>query len=87
MISVAKFGGSSVASSEQFNKVKNIVLSDAKRKIVVVSAPGKRFKEDSKVTDLLYLLWSHVKYGVDASKIIDDIKGRYEEIKNELLSL
>ena len=84
MISVAKFGGSSVASSEQFNKVKNIVLSDAKRKIVVVSAPGKRFKEDSKVTDLLYLLWSHVKYGVDASKILSDIKQRYEEIKNEL---
>ncbi len=84
MISVAKFGGSSVASSEQFNKVKNIVLSDSKRKIVVVSAPGKRFKEDSKVTDLLYLLWSHVKYGVDASKILSDIKQRYEDIKVEL---
>ena len=84
MITVAKFGGSSVASSEQFNKVKNIITSDAKRKIVVVSAPGKRFKSDNKVTDLLYLLWSHVKFGVDASKIIDDIKGRYQEIKDEL---
>lgn len=84
MITVVKFGGSSVASSEQFNKVKNIVLSDPKRKIVVVSAPGKRFKGDNKVTDLLYLLWSHVKYGVDASNIIGDITSRYEEIAKEL---
>ncbi len=84
MITVAKFGGSSVASSEQFTKVKNIITSDSKRKIVVVSAPGKRFKADNKVTDLLYLLWSHIKFGVDASKIIDDIKGRYQEIKDEL---
>lgn len=84
MITVAKFGGSSLASSEQFNKVKNIIEKDKKRKIVVVSAPGKRFKEDSKVTDLLYLLWSHVKYGVDASNILNDIKQRYFEIKNAL---
>ena len=84
MITVAKFGGSSLASSEQFNKVKNIIEKDKKRKIVVVSAPGKRFKEDSKVTDLLYLLWSHVKYGVDASNILNDIKQRYLEIKNSL---
>ncbi len=84
MITVAKFGGSSVASSEQFNKVKNIILSDKKRKIVVVSAPGKRYKNDNKVTDLLYLLWSHVKYGVDASNIISDITKRYEEIASEL---
>ena len=84
MITVAKFGGSSLASSEQFNKVKNIIEKDKKRRIVVVSAPGKRFKQDSKVTDLLYLLWSHVKYGVDASNIIADIKERYLEIKNAL---
>lgn len=84
MITVAKFGGSSLASSEQFNKVKNIVEKDKNRKIVVVSAPGKRFKEDSKVTDLLYLLWSHVKYGIDASTVLNDIKQRYFEIKNAL---
>ncbi len=84
MITVVKFGGSSLASSEQFKKVKNIILSDDKRKVVVVSAPGKRFGKDSKVTDLLYLLWSHVKYGVDASKIINDIKERYLEIQKEL---
>ena len=84
MITVVKFGGSSLASSEQFKKVKNIILSDDKRKVVVVSAPGKRFGKDSKVTDLLYLLWSHVKYGVDASKIVNDIKERYLEIQREL---
>lgn len=84
MISVVKFGGSSVASSEQFKKVKNIVLSDEKRSIVVVSALGKRFKQDNKITDLLYLLSAHKKYGVDISKMIEMIEERYEEIKNDL---
>ena len=84
MITVVKFGGSSVASSTQFEKVKNIVLSDEKRKIVVVSAPGKRRKEDNKITDMLYLLSSHVKYNIDASALISTIAGRYEEIKTEL---
>ena len=51
MITVTKFGGSSVATAEQFNKVKNIIESDERRKVVVVSAPGKRFSGDSKVTD------------------------------------
>ncbi len=84
MITVVKFGGSSVASSAQFEKVKNIVLSDPKRKIVVVSAPGKRRKEDNKITDMLYLLSSHVKYNIDASSLIATIAERYEEIKTEL---
>ena len=84
MITVVKFGGSSVASSGQFEKVKNIVLSDAKRKIVVVSAPGKRCKEDNKITDMLYLLSSHVKYGIDASALVATISERYEEIRREL---
>lgn len=84
MITVVKFGGSSVASGKQFEKVKNIVLSDEKRKIVVVSAPGKRDKNDDKITDLLYLLSSHIKYGVDATNILNIIKNRYEQIKNEL---
>ena len=84
MITVVKFGGSSVASSGQFKKVKDIVLSDDKRKIVVVSAPGKRVKEDDKITDMLYLLSSHVKYNIDASNLIEKIASRYEEITNEL---
>lgn len=50
---VCKFGGTSVASAEQIQKVANIVKANPKRKIVVVSAPGKRFSDDIKVTDLL----------------------------------
>ena len=61
MITVVKFGGSSVASAKQFNKVKNIVKGDEKRQAVVVSALGKRTKEDSKITDLLYVLSSPLK--------------------------
>ena len=84
MIKVCKFGGSSLASSSQFEKVKNIILSDKRRKAVVVSAPGKRFKEDNKVTDLLYLLCAHLKYGVDYSSIFNIIKDRFIKIKEEL---
>ena len=54
MSKVVKFGGSSLASAEQFKKVGDIVRADASRKYVVPSAPGKRFKEDTKVTDMLY---------------------------------
>ena len=53
---VCKFGGTSVASAEQIKKVAEIVKSDPTRKIIVVSAPGKRFGEDEKVTDLLIRL-------------------------------
>lgn len=54
MIKVVKFGGSSLASAEQFKKVGDIIKADADRRYVVPSAPGKRFKEDTKVTDMLY---------------------------------
>lgn len=54
-IKVAKFGGSSVADAIQIGKIKDIVCADQDRRYVVVSAPGKRFDDDSKVTDLLYL--------------------------------
>ncbi len=84
MITVVKFGGSSVASAEQFQKVKNIVLADEKRKIVVVSALGKRFSGDNKITDLLYLLSAHIRYGVDYSSILKLIFDRYQEICTEL---
>lgn len=50
---VIKFGGSSLANATQLRKVFNIVKSDSSRKIVVVSAPGKRSSDDEKVTDLL----------------------------------
>lgn len=84
MITVTKFGGSSVATAEQFKKVKNIIESDDRRKVVVVSAPGKRFSGDSKVTDLLYLLSAHIRFGVDYTHVADMIIERYEEIRNEL---
>jgi aspartate kinase len=54
MVKTVKFGGSSLASAEQFQKVKAIVTGDAARRYVVVSAPGKRFPGDDKITDLLY---------------------------------
>ena len=59
-IKVVKFGGSSVADAIQLQKVKNISEADPDRKYVVVSAPGKRFDDDSKITDLLYLCKSHI---------------------------
>ena len=54
MSKVVKFGGSSLASAEQFKKVGNIIRADKERKYVVPSAPGKRFSDDTKVTDMLY---------------------------------
>ena len=64
MLKVAKFGGSSVAGAAQFEKVGSIIGSDPDRKVVVVSACGKRFEKDHKLTDLLYLCHAHMEYGV-----------------------
>ena len=84
MIKVCKFGGSSVADAGQFLKIKNIVKSDKARKFVVVSAVGKANKDDHKITDLLYVLYSHVKYGVDYESIMKIVEDKYNAIKNEL---
>ena len=54
MIKVTKFGGSSLASAQQMEKVGNIIRSDPDRKYIIPSAPGKRFSDDTKVTDMLY---------------------------------
>lgn len=81
---VSKFGGSSVANSEQIRKVLNIINSDDERKIVVVSAPGKRFKEDVKTTDLLIRLYDKVINKLDYSNKLRQIIERYEEIVKEL---
>lgn len=80
MIKAVKFGGSSLASAEQFKKVKNIILSEDDRKYVVPSAPGRRFPEDVKVTDLLYRCHGEAKVGMDYAHTLDVIKSRYEEI-------
>ena len=84
MLVVTKFGGASLSSSTQFQKVKNIVESDAKRKIVVVSALGKRSSDDTKITDLLYILHAHLKYSVAYNDIWEMIYSRYVEIKDKL---
>ncbi len=62
-IIVAKFGGSSLSDSNQFKKIKDIVKSDKRRRYIVPSAPGKRFPDDTKVTDLLYLSYDQIIKG------------------------
>lgn len=84
MLKITKFGGSSVANAEQFRKVKAIVEADPARKYVVVSAPGKRDKNDNKITDLLYLLDAHRQYHVDGSNVYKLIRQRFIDIKTEL---
>ncbi|SDY32236.1 aspartate kinase [Evansella caseinilytica] len=77
---VVKFGGSSVASPEQFQKVANIVLADRKRKFIIVSAPGKRHDVDRKMTDLLIQLADSVAEGRDDSAAFASVMERYQEI-------
>lgn len=83
MVKVLKFGGSSLSDSSQFAKVKKIVEADESRQIVVVSAPGRRNSEDSKITDLLYLCHAHIKYDVSFDNIRQMIADRYVEIARE----
>lgn len=83
MLKVLKFGGSSLADGAQFAKVKNIVENDPSREVVIVSAPGKRVSDDNKITDLLYLVRAHIKYGVSQEGILDMIRSRYVGIKEE----
>ena len=84
MLKVLKFGGSSMADATQFEKVKSIVQADPSRKVVIVSAAGKRFSDDHKLTDLLYLCHAHLKYGVACDNVFDMIRSRYMEIRDEL---
>lgn len=84
MIKVAKFGGTSLADANQFKKVHDIVNDNDERKFVVVSAPGKRFKEDNKITDMLYLTHAHTKYSVPYDPVFTIIEERFLSIKNEL---
>ena len=84
MLKVVKFGGSSMADAGQYRKVRDILAADPTRKIVIVSAAGKRFSGDHKLTDLLYLCFSHVKYGVDCDRIFGMIRSRYLQIRDDL---
>lgn len=81
---VIKFGGSSLASAQQLKKVVQIVKDDAKRKIVVVSAPGKRFSEDDKVTDLLISIAKKSLFNQDFSEDMNKVVHRYQEIADDL---
>ncbi len=84
MLKVTKFGGSSMADAGQYRKIRDILLADKGRKVVVVSAAGKRNKNDNKITDLLYLCHAHSQYGVDCTPVFDMITSRYVEIRDEL---
>lgn len=84
MLIVSKFGGSSVCDAQQFNNVKSIISGNPLRRVVVVSALGKRNSNDNKVTDLLYLLSAHIKYKINADHIWELIFNRYDEINRTL---
>ncbi len=84
MIKAVKFGGSSVASREQFEKVRHIIEEDPDRRVVVVSAAGKRSPEDHKLTDLLYLCHAHLQYGVSCGEIFETVKQRFLALREEL---
>ena len=80
MSKVVKFGGSSLASAEQFQKVADIIRSDPERRYVVPSAPGKRFKNDTKVTDMLYACYDLAEADQDFEQAFSAIEARYREI-------
>ena len=80
MSKVVKFGGSSLASAEQFKKVGDIIRAEEDRKYVVPSAPGKRNSKDTKVTDMLYACYALAEAGKNFDKELTKIKERYEEI-------
>lgn len=81
---VVKFGGSSLADANQFIKVANIIKADEARRYVVPSAPGKRFPQDTKVTDMLYACYDVAARGGDFSELFEAIAARYMEIVKEL---
>lgn len=83
-IKVAKFGGTSLSDADQFKKVKKIITSDASRRYIVPSAPGKRHGDDTKITDLLYLCDVQHKHKVCFDNTFDIIIQRYLEIISNL---
>ena len=84
MLKVLKFGGTSMADAKQMAKVRSIIEADPARRVVVVSAAGKRYRDDHKITDLLYLCHAHVQYGVSCDNIWQIIVERYLGIRDEL---
>lgn len=80
MKKVVKFGGSSLASAQQFMKVGEIIRKEDSRRYVVPSAPGKRYADDTKVTDMLYECYAMAEAGEDYAAFLNKIKSRYDEI-------
>ena len=83
-IKVVKFGGSSLADAEHFRQVAKIIKADPSRKYVIPSAPGKRFSEDTKVTDMLYTCYEMVRRYENIDEMFDKIAERYNSIIAEL---
>ena len=73
-----------MADAGQYRKIRDILLANPERKVVVVSAAGKRFKDDHKITDLLYLCYAHSQYGVECDRVFDMIASRYAQIRDDL---
>ena len=84
MLKVCKFGGTSLADAEQFQKAASIIKSDESRKVIVVSAAGKRHAHDQKITDLLYLSHAHFMAGKPCYSIFEEVRNRYSEIEKRL---
>ena len=84
MLKVVKFGGSSLADAKQFKKVADIVLAEDCRHYVIPSAPGKRFSDDDKVTDLLYTCYKMASQGESIDEIFSRITDRYDGIIKDL---
>ena len=80
MKKVVKFGGSSLASAEQFKKVGDIIRAEDTRRYVVPSAPGKRYNGDTKVTDMLYQCYDLAEKGLNYKELLGKIKVRYDDI-------
>ena len=80
MKKVVKFGGSSLANASQMKKVGDIIRQDPSRRFIIPSAPGKRFSDDTKVTDMLYQCYDAAARGEDIAPRIEQIKARYQEI-------
>ncbi|MEF9941049.1 MAG: aspartate kinase [Lachnospiraceae bacterium] len=80
MKKVVKFGGSSLANAVQFKKVKDIISGDSSRRYVIPSAPGKRFSQDTKITDLLYQCYGIAIKEKNFTGLLDEISQRYQEI-------
>lgn len=84
MIKVCKFGGTSMADAKAIRQVKNIVQSDPERRFIIVSAPGKRFKDDIKITDMLYRCYNEVVESGTCKETFKVIRQRFTEIVKDL---